>query len=333
MNPIQLSILIVTYNSATLIEPLLAHLDSELTRSFGLHTVAVTAEVIVVDNASQDGTIERIKTSYPWVKAVQSKTNLGFAVGNNLAAKQAQGKYLVLLNPDALPRLGALYAGVAMMDRHPNVGLGGGELLTADGLRQVSARRFPSLVDEFFKLSGLASRFFKHPFFKRFMRGAADPTLSCEVDWLTGAFVFIPSVLFKNLGGFDERFFMYFEEVDLCKRIRKAGLAIGYWPQVKCMHLGGASAKTLGTTHFSQASSQIEHWRLRSYLLYYRKHLGWWGAACAYGLERCFCGLRALKARLFVRQAEVIIQTQYAALLHQAWRDTAGGSLSPTQPW
>jgi hypothetical protein len=333
VSPLRLSILIVTYHSAALIETLLDLLDAELTQSFGLHSAAIEAEVIVLDNASQDDTIERIKTQYPWVKAVQSEVNIGFAAGNNLAAKQAQGQYLLLLNPDALPKPGALYAGVEMMDKHPKAGLGGGELLTPEGVRQVSARRFPCLWDEFFKLSGLAFRFTKNSYFGRLMRGAEDPTLASEVDWLTGAFVFIPSAVFKKLGGFDERFFMYFEEVDLCKRMRASGLTIQYWPHVKCLHLGGASAKTLDPRYFSQATCQIEPWRLRSYLLYYRKHHGWWGAAGAYGLERIFCSLREIKARLLARQDEIINHVKYGASLDQAWRDTAGGRLSPALPW
>ncbi len=332
-NPMRLSILIVTYNSTALIGSLLDHLDAELTRSFDLHTEGVSAEVIVVDNASQDDSFIHITSHYPWVKAIRSDLNLGFAAGNNLAAKQAHGQYLLLLNPDALPKPGALKAGVELMDKHPEVGLGGGELLSLDSSRQVCARRFPTLLDEFFRLSGLACRFPKHPLFARFMRGADDPTVSGEVDWITGAFVFIPAVLFEEFGGFDQRFFMYFEEVDLCKRMRASGLAVLYWPQLKCLHIGGASARTLGTEHFSQANAQIERWRLRSYLLYYRKQHGWRGAWCAYGLERLFCSLRKCKARLLASPAEAAAYAAYGALLDRAWRDTSGGRLSPTQPW
>ena len=333
MNPMRLSILIVTYNSTALIGPLLDYLDTELTYWFALHTKGVSAEVIVLDNASPDDSFERVTSQYPWVTAIRSTVNLGFAGGNNLASKQAHGQYLLLLNPDAIPKPGAVNAGVEMMEKHPEVGLGGGELLSLDGSRQVCARRFPSLLDELFRLSGLASRFPEHPLFARFRRGADDPSLPSKVDWITGAFIFIPAVIFERFGGFDQRFFMYFEEVDLCKRLRKSGLAVFYWPQLKCLHIGGASASTLGAEHFSQGNSQIERWRLRSYFLYYRKQNGWWGAWCAYGLERIFCELREIKARLLAAQPEAIAYATHARLLDQAWHDTEGGRLSPAQPW
>jgi N-acetylglucosaminyl-diphospho-decaprenol L-rhamnosyltransferase len=322
---LDLSVLIVTYNSARLIGPLLSRLQEEL--------AGVAAEVVVVDNASADGTAARIRREHPWVTLVASAVNLGFAAGNNLAAKHAAGRYLMLLNPDAIPAAGALARGIELMDRHPGVGLAGGELRGADGSRQPSARMFPTLRDELFTLSGLAARYPRSRLFARLDRRWADPEAAAEVDWIPGAFVFIRAQDFAMLGGFDERFFMYYEEVDLCRRLRAAGRRIQYWPELKAMHIGGASAKTVKQARVSRAGSQLESWRMRSGLLYYRKHHGAWGAAGLYALERGWHKLRERKAHWGGRREQAADFGVHCAQLVAAWRDTAGGTRSPAGPW
>jgi len=320
-----LSILIVTYNSAPLIGSLLDRLRVELTD--------LAAEVVVLDNASRDGTAERVQREHPWVKLIASPENLGFAAGNNLAATQARGRILLLLNPDALPAAGALARGIALMDQHPDAGLAGGELLGADGSHQPSARMFPTLRDEWFTLSGLAARYPHSRLFARLDRRWADPEQAALVDWIPGAFVFIPAALFAQLGGFDERFFMYYEEVDLCRRIRRAGYQIHYWPELKAMHSGGESAKTVPQARVSQAGSQLELWRMRSGLLYYRKHHG---AAAARGLHWIEWGwhkLRQLKAQARGQTDRAADFAVHCDQLNQAWRDTQGGLRSPARPW
>lgn len=248
-----LSILIVTYNSHRLIGPLLSRLQTEI--------ATLDAEVVLVDNASADGTAQAVRGAHPWVQVIASARNLGFAAGNNLAARHARGRHLLLLNPDALPEPGALRRGLALMDRHPQVGLGGGELRGTDGRRQPSARMFPTLRDEFFTLSGLAARHPESRLLARLDRGWADPGAPAQVDWIPGAFVFIPAAVWSRLGGFDERFFMYYEEVDLCRRLRAAGLQVHYWPELKAVHIGGASARTVVDARVSRAGSQLESWR------------------------------------------------------------------------
>jgi GT2 family glycosyltransferase len=221
-----LSILIVTYNSAPLIGGLLDHLQAEILSE----GESLRAEIIVVDNASRDGTVHRIRADHPSVRVVASAVNLGFAAGNNLAAQHARGRHLLLLNPDALPESGALRRGVAWMDANPKVGLGGGELLGTDGSRQPSARMFPTLRDEVFTLSGLAARHPSSRLFARMDRRWADPDADAAVDWIPGAFVFIPAALFKTIGGFDERFFMYYEEVTCAAAFTKGVTLCGTGP-------------------------------------------------------------------------------------------------------
>lgn len=325
MRPLDLSILIVTYNSARLIGALLDRLTQDMK--------SMAAEVIIVDNASQDGTAELIRQQYPWVHLVASKENLGFAAGNNLAARAAMGRYLLLLNPDAIPDAGALRQALVMLDQQADVGLAGGELRGVDGQRQPSARMFPTLRDEFFTLSGLAARFPQSRFFARLDRHWANAEEAAVVDWIPGAFVFIPTQVFAKLGGFDERFFMYYEEVDLCQRLQQAHLKIYYWPSLKAMHIGGESAKTVKSARISKSGSQLESWRMRSGLLYYRKHHGAMGATGMHFLEWGWHKLRQLKAVLSGKTEKAHDFATHCQQLKQAWVDTKSGQTSPMRPW
>ena len=320
-----LSILIVTYNSRRLIDPLLTHLQQEL--------AGLDGEVVLVDNGSFDGTAQQVRAAHPWVRVLDNATNLGFAAGNNLAARHARGRHLLLLNPDALPAPGALRRGIALMDQHPQAGLGGGELRGSDGSRQPSARMFPTLRDEFFTLAGLAARHPTSRLFGRLDRRWADPEQAALVDWIPGAFVFIPAAAWARLGGFDERFFMYYEEVDLCRRMQAAGLQVHYWPELKATHIGGASARTVAQAQVSKTGSQLERWRMRSALLYYRKQHGPAAAALLHALERGWHRLRQLKARLQGRAGCAAEFDAHCRQLVQAWHDTAGGQRCPARPW
>lgn len=320
-----LSILIVTYNSARLVGPLLTRLQAQM--------MDLNAEVVVVDNASRDDTVAVIRAEHPWVTLVASPVNLGFAAGNNLAARHARGTNLLLLNPDAVPHEGALARGVALMASHEGVGLAGGELRGPDNSRQPSARMFPRLRDELFNLSGIAAKFPQSPMWARLDRGWADPEQAAQVDWIPGAFVFIPASVFHSLGGFDERFFMYYEEVDLCRRMARAGYAVWYWPELKAMHIGGESAKTVDQARISKSGAQLESWRMRSALLYYRKQHGWLGAVGLFGVEWSWVKLRQIKACLMGQKAKAQDFSVHAAQLVQAWRDTSGGTVSPSRPW
>jgi N-acetylglucosaminyl-diphospho-decaprenol L-rhamnosyltransferase len=324
-----LSILIVTYNSAGLIGKLLDQLQQEIWNE----GKPLAAEVVLVDNASNDGTAELVGRNYPWVRLLASTTNLGFAAGNNLAASHANGRLLMLLNPDAMPETGALQSGIALMDANPQVGMGGGELLNSAGVPQPSARMFPTLRDELFTMSGLAARFPRNKFLARLDRRWADHEANAQVDWIPGAFVFIPARVFHDLGGFDERFFMYYEEVDLCRRLHAGGLTVQYWPELKAMHIGGASAKTVQDARVSRTGSQLESWRMRSALLYYRKHHGATGSAGLYLIEWGWNRLRQLRASLRGQRDKAMDLAQHCLQIRQAWAATEAGQKSPARPW
>lgn len=322
-----LSILIVTYNSRALVGPLLDAVQADLAHA--------AAEVVLVDNASHDGTAEAVERAHPWVRVVRSDTNLGFAAGNNLAARHARGRLLLLLNPDAVPEPGAIARGVARMAVESQVGMAGGRLLDAQQRTQPSARMFPSWLQELFVLSGLASRFPRSRWFGRFDRTWADPSHPAVVDWVPGAFAFVRRDLFERLGGFDERFFLYYEEVDLCRRIGAAGSKVAYWPELRVHHVGGASARTVAGATVSRSGAQLTLWRARSGLLYYRKNHGWLSAWAVNRLERGWHALRAWRAaRQGPAQAAKHDESrQLCALLRQAWDDTLGGRVAPPRPW
>ncbi len=320
------SIVIVSFNTRELLRECLNNLDE---RSYGIET-----QVIVVDNASRDDSAQLVAEDFPGVHLIRSEINVGFAGANNLAFPHVTGRYVVLLNSDAFFAPQALQRAVEHMDREPAVGLGGGRLVGRDGSWQPSARLFPSLLNDFFTLSGLAARFPNSRLFGRFDRTWADPGQTADVDWVPGAFSIVRRQALEEIGYFDERFFLYYEEVDLCRRFRAAGHVVRYWADVEVTHLGGESSKTVKALTFSREGSQLTLWRMRSAFLYYRKHKGSY-AWLVKEMERVWQCLRALRnkssepARASKKEDSKLLQQ----LLEQAWQETSGGRISPARPW
>lgn len=305
-----------------------------------LQTVERTAnglplEIIVVDNASRDGSADLVEQEFPAVKLIRSEVNLGFAGANNAAFPHVRGTYTILLNSDAFPEPGALTAAVQHMDSEQDVGLGGARLVGRDGSWQPSARLFPSLVNDLLSLSGLSAKFPESRLLGRADRTWADQYEAADTDWVPGAFSIIRTELLRKVGYFDEEFFLYYEEVDLCKRIRAAGYRVRYWPDVVVVHIGGESSRTVKTLTMSSSGSQLTLWRMRSALLYYRKHHGD-QAWLMRQLESAWHKIRRAKngrsgdaaSQSKVTDSETIVQ-----LMEQAWRDTNGGRVSPARPW
>jgi hypothetical protein len=325
VNTKDLSVLIVGYNSRRLIDALLEGLAHEL--------APLDAEVVLVDNASNDGTADHVASQHSWVRLVRSEHNLGFAAGNNLAARHAQGRVLLLLNPDALPEPGAIARGVARLNSDPSVGLAGGRLIDEAGATQPSGRLFPNLAREFVVLSGLAARFPRSRLWGAMDRSWADPAQPAQVDWVPGAFALMRHALFDSLGGFDERFFLYYEEVDLCRRIQAAGYRVMLWPDLRVKHIGGESARTVQGAAVSRSGSQLTLWRARSGLLYYRKNHGVVQVWAVNRLERGWHALRGFRAKLTGQAHKAAESTSHRGLLAQAWNDTLGGRVAPPRPW
>jgi hypothetical protein len=323
----QVSIVIVSFNTRDLLR--------ECLQSLYERTPDIAKEIFVVDNCSRDGSADMVRQEFPAVCLIRSQVNLGFAAANNKAFPLATGRYVVLLNSDAFLHSDALQRAVQYMDADRHIGLGGARLVGRDGSWQPSARMFPSLLNEFLTLSGLAARYPHSRFFGRFDRTWANPDEPADVDWIPGAFSIVPRSALVQVGYFDEDFFLYYEEVDLCRRLKKAGFLIRYWPDVTVVHLGGESSKTVKALTFSKSGSQLTLWQLRSCLLFYRKHHGL-SAWTLKQMESAWHALRAWKnrgaadpekARKF-EDAKV-----YLKLIRQAWRETAGGMVSPARPW
>jgi GT2 family glycosyltransferase len=160
----------------------------------------MNVEVLVVDNASSDGSAAMVAEEFPTVRLTALDTNLGFAAANNVAFHQASGRYVVLLNSDAFLGAGSLLRAVRLMDSRPQVGLAGALLVGRDGHWQPSARLFPSLTNDLLALTGLASRFAGSRLFGRADRTWADPEEAAETDWVPGAFSIIRRSVLEEVG-------------------------------------------------------------------------------------------------------------------------------------
>jgi GT2 family glycosyltransferase len=321
------SVIIVSFNTR---EVLRQCLQSVVADSTGLD-----AEIIVVDNASTDGSPEMIAQDFPQAVVVRSEINLGFGEGNNAALRMARGRYFVLLNSDAFFVEGALPLAIRHMDESPAVGLGGCRLIGRDGNSQPSSRCFHSVVDDLVVLSGLAAKFPKSKFFGRFDRTWADEHQAAPVDWVPGAFTILRPSALKQVGYFDPVFFLYYEEVDLCRRMKDAGIPVWYWPDIVVIHIGGESSRQLTALEFSSRSAQVVLWRMRSTLLYYRKHHGW-HVRLAKWMEQTLYRATVLRNRFSgdpERRTRERHHRVMIGLMDQAWNDTNGGRVSPPRPW
>ena len=325
---INVSVIVVSYNTREILRVCLESLYADIDAPAEL-------EVIVIDNASRDESADMVAACFPHIQLIRSAANLGFAAANNLGFQRAQGRYIVLLNPDTQLGSGVLQTAISHMDAHPSAGLAGGRLIDRDGRLQPSARVFPSLLNEFLVLSGLAVRFPASRFFGRFDRTWADPMQASEVDWVPGAFTIIRHEALRAVGPFDERYFLYYEEVDLCRRFKTADWQVWYWPDIEVRHWGGESSKTVENVEFNASGSQLTLWRMRSGLLYYRKHHGRPVAWLVSGLEQVWHRLRGFRARLAsgpdstkAQESKRVVQ-----LMQRAWNETEGGRVSPPRPW
>jgi GT2 family glycosyltransferase len=326
-HPADISIVIVSFNTRDVLRECLQSVDREST--------GLRVEVLVVDNQSHDGSPEMAAKEFPHVRLIRSKANLGFAAANNLALAEAQGRYIVLLNSDAFLCPNALRLAVEKMDQHPKVALAGARLVGRDFSWQPSARMFPNILTDAFVFSGLAGKHPKSRLFGRFDRTWADPLEPAEVDWVPGAFSIIRAGILAEAGGFDPQFFLYSEEVDLCRRIKRAGHQIWYWPDIVVIHVGGESSRQIKNLEMSSTGAQLTLWRMRSTLLYYRKHHGgmaWlakWLELSMYRLSELRNALsRDPQRKLRGEQSRKLILT-----MQQAWKDTQGGRISPPRPW
>lgn len=277
-----LSIIIVSWNT----RDLLAHCLS----SIFTHPPPGKFEVIVVDNASVDGTAAMVRERFPWVRLMAMERNLGFAAANNRAIETGQGRYLLLLNPDTIVQSGALIALVDFMDKTPDAGAAGSLLLNSDGTLQISCYPVPTLGRELWRLFHL-DRLSPRAVYPMADWAADVPR---AVDTIQGASFMVRRDVLHRTGSLDESFFMYSEEVDWCLRIRSAGWKIYWVPDSRVVHHGGQSS--------SQVQSKMFLQLYRGKLTFFRKHYG------------RISGL-LYKGELFIAAIARIILTPIACLL------------------
>jgi GT2 family glycosyltransferase len=324
------SVIIVSFNTKDILRECLEAVERE---SDGLRI-----ETLVVDNHSSDGSAEMVESEFPRVRVLRSTINLGFGVANNLAIQAAGGRYVILLNSDAFLCPGSLRLAMNQMNLHPQAALGGARLVGRDLSWQPSARMFPSIFGELLVLTGLAAKFPKSRLFGHFDRTWADQLEAAQIDWVPGAFSIIRADVLKRVGLFDPRFFLYCEEVDLCRRIKQAGHQIWYWPDILVVHLGGESSRQIKDLELSSSgSTQLVLWRMRSTLLYWRKHHGvkvWlvkWLELALYRLSYLRNRFSSDPQRRYSSRAAR--SQNLAASMNLAWKETDGGRVSPPCPW
>lgn len=258
---VDLSIVIVAWNAQRYLDLCLASLADAPPRR--------TMEVLVVDNASADGTVAIVESKYPWVKLIKSSENLGFSKGNNVAIRQCRGRYIALVNPDVIVFPGCLDSLADFLDENPKVGNAGPRVFNLDMTQQSTCRRFPTLWNNFCtaaRLEGLfkGSRFFAGEHMFHFSHDRTIP-----VDVIVGCFSMIRRETFDEVGLLDENLFMYGDDVDWCRRAWNAGWQVVFYPEARAIHDRGKTTAPF-PVHFAVAQQ-------RSVLHYWKKHHTWLG--------------------------------------------------------
>lgn len=275
----ELSIIIVSYNTRKLI--------TNCIKSIIKNLKGVSFEIIVVDNGSSDGSVKKLTELNRLIKLIKNKDNVGFAKANNQGVKIAKGRYILFLNSDTLIRENVIFEILAWMKRNPKVAVATCALRNVDGSIQGTGGYFPSLFRIFswmFFLDDIPyiDRIIKpfHPLHSAspIYKGESFYLKPKEVDWVTGAFMLVRKKVLEEVGYFDEDYFMYAEDVDLCFRVKSKGWQIWYLPQWSITHIGGGSS----TKEFPILSEY------KGIKLFFKKHKPSW----TYSLVRFFlkCG-------------------------------------------
>ena len=258
-----LAVIIVNWNVRDLLRRCLA----SLTRSARLGGLTMTT--IVVDNASRDGSADMVRAEFPDVRLVASERNLGFTAGNNLGLRALSEypennlpRYVLFLNPDTEIIGDALATMVRYLDAHPAVGIVGPQLCYPDGTVQSSRRRFPRLATAFFESTLLQRGWPRNGILRRYYMADMPDDAEQEVDWLVGACLLVRHAALAEVGGFDEGFFMYSEELDWCRRARAVGWRAVYLPSAQVLHYEGKSSEqVIPARHIHFQASKVRYFR------------------------------------------------------------------------
>lgn len=252
-----LSIIIVSWN----VRDLLRQCLSSIFNNQG----GLKVEIFVVDNASVDGTVAMMQQEFPEIRLIANKKNRGFAAANNQAIKQARGKYILLLNPDTEIMPETLSSAINFLTFQPRVAVVGGRILNSDFSIQPSVRNWPTFWPIFLMLLKLPKIFPNLKSVNHYLARNFDYHQPQSAPQIMGAFMMIRREIIDLIGLFDERFFIWFEEVDFCRRVWQAGYQVYYWPKAKIIHYGGQS--------FAQQKIILNQWRFfQSAWRFFQKH-------------------------------------------------------------
>ncbi len=232
----KLSIIVVNYNVRPFLESAIVSIQKAMK--------GIKGEIFVVDNASDDGSVAMVKSKFPKVVLISCKKNLGFAAANNLALRKSRGTYILLINPDTIVQENTLRTMMDFFEQNHDVGLAGCKILNPDGTLQLACRRsFPTPWVAFTKIVGLSALFPNTKIFGRYNLTYLNPSETYEVDAVSGSFMFLRRAVSEKVGGLDEQFFMYGEDLDWCYRIQQAGWKIFYVHSTQIIHYKGESVK------------------------------------------------------------------------------------------
>ncbi|MEX1997079.1 MAG: glycosyltransferase family 2 protein [Candidatus Andersenbacteria bacterium] len=259
----KLSIIIVNYNTGALTQ---ACIESLLTQKLPPRT-----EIIVVDNGSSDTSVSFLRADFPEIMVIDNIKNMGLAAGVNKALAQAQGQFYLVLNPDVIALPGSVMILTQFLQAHPDVGVAGGQLLSPSGKVQYSCYHFYKLLTILYRRTWLGQTRLGKKEINHFLMKDFDHRQVQDVDWLMGSCLALRAAAVKVIGGMDERFFLYFEDVDWCRRFWQGGWRVTYVPQARF-------------SHFHQRTSQgtlmgiITNWatreHIRSAFKYFWKYRG-----------------------------------------------------------
>jgi N-acetylglucosaminyl-diphospho-decaprenol L-rhamnosyltransferase len=271
---IDITIALVNYNTGFLFD----RLFSAISAAKG----SLRLQTLLVDNASRDDSVELLRRKYPFVEVIQNSANVGFGRANNQTLTRMRGRYLLLLNTDAFVSPDTLVKTFVFMEQNPDCGILGAKLVGEDRTLQPSCRYFPTPWNVFLAANGLGRYF---PWTRQIDDMNWDHQTIRQCDWIPGCYYLVRRALLDQVGLFDPRFFLYYEEVDHCRRARQAGWKVTYYADTEVVHIGGESAKS--DTTLTSAGRQIARLQAESELLYFRKHFGLPGVIASIALTAC----------------------------------------------
>lgn len=311
-----LSIAIVNFNTVDLLEECLSSLLQ--------HPPSCDYEILVIDNASSDGSIELVREKFPTVKLFPNPRNVGYAAAINQAFRGSKAEYLLVLNPDVVVAQGAVDSLLDHMRSHPRVGIAGSKLLNPDGSLQYSCRRFYTLKTLLYRRTFLGKIFSKDPVVSEHLMADWDHSTPREVDWVLGACMMVRRSAVEEVGPADERFFLYFEDVDWCYRMKSRGWEVHYCPEsVMVHHHRRDSARGLFgpglRSHLASVFRFYEKWSMVAYIL--KRHSGWGGTIrgvigdAAAVTVAFFCAYLIRQALSFLLKKPLFPISSYASFL------------------